>query len=79
MKHLFHWRYLKLRRVKIETCLAGACWCRGAEECYFKRCANCDACVDDKGKTLEDRKVWHDLDWCPDCGAGFGELLGPLA
>ena len=75
---MIRWLYLKLRKVRIETCLAGTCWCRGAEECFFKRCANCDGCVDENGQTLEDRKVRHDYDWCPDCGAGFGELLGPL-
>jgi hypothetical protein len=31
------------------------------------------------GKTLEDRRARYDDDVCPDCGAGFGDLLGPLA
>ena len=75
---MIRWLYLMLRRVRIETCLKGRCWCRGAAECYFKRCPNCDGCVGDDGKTLEDRKARHDDDFCPDCGAGFGELIGPL-
>ena len=25
-----------------------------------------------------DRALRHDDDYCPECGAGFGELLGPL-
>lgn len=76
---MIRWLYLKLRRVRIETCLAGTCWCRGAEECYFKRCANCDGCIGPRGETLEDRKVRHDGDYCLECGTGFGELYGPLA
>ncbi len=76
---MIRWLYLAFRRVRIETCLEGRCWCRGAEECYFKRCPNCDGCVDDTCRTLEDRATRFDGDRCPTCGAGFGELLGPLA
>lgn len=65
-----HWRawlYVKLRRtVKIKTCLSGKCWCCAAEQCFFKRCMNCDGCIGDDGKTLDDS--WAE-EWnrCPYC------------
>lgn len=70
---MFYWLYLKLRRVKLATCEAGRCWCRGARDCYFARCCNCDACVDHVGNALEGG---HKGEWgfCPDCGAQFKDM-----
>lgn len=62
----FYWLYLRLRRVRIESCLCGACWCRGAKDCFFKRCRNCDSPIDAEGKTLDPE--WADEHHsCPDC------------
>lgn len=54
----------------LELCLTGKCSCRNAAECKFARCKNCDGCVGDDGKTLEDYiatgEIFEDR-ICPDC------------
>ena len=55
----------------LELCLTGNCNCQGAVECKFARCKNCDACVGEDGKTLEDwcggGEIFEDR-ICPNCG-----------
>lgn len=53
-----------------EDCLSGVCDCKNASECKFKRCANCDNIMDDKGNTLD--TAWaEEHNRCPDCGGAF--------
>lgn len=57
---------------QLELCLTGKCDCGTAASCKFKRCKNCDSCVGEDGKTLEDwcgtGEIYEDR-ICPDCGS----------
>ena len=57
---------------QLELCLTGKCNCASATACKFARCKNCDSCVGEDGKTLEDwcgtGEIYEDR-ICPDCGS----------
>jgi hypothetical protein len=56
---------------QLELCLTAKCDCRNATECKFARCKNCDGCIDQDGKTIEDWIGSGDAepDRCADCGS----------
>jgi hypothetical protein len=57
---------------QLELCLTGKCDCAGAAQCKFGRCKNCDSCIGEDGKTLEDLvccgEIFEDR-ICRDCGS----------